>query len=249
MGKVNTWGVDVQSPSRRSRWSSSQPHPVPCPPPVRLYIGLGGHTPEEWMLSLTRRRFVGWIGAISVLVGLRRSQALTTSGGERQPASLPQAPLMALAQAVLPSSLGAAGMAKAVREFTRWLAEYRAGTEVLHPYGSAEITYTGASPLASWRAQLTKLETQARARYGMGWVALGIPERQELVRAALAGQKLSGMPSPLQAPHLAAALMAHFYDSPEATDLCYQSQIGKKQCRPMVHNTRQPLPLASGRKA
>lgn len=199
------------------------------------------------MLSLTRRRFVGWLAAIGAMVGLRRAEALPMPTGGRQPVVLPEANLVALAQAVLPSSLGAAGIAKAVREFTRWLADYRAGTELLHPYGSSELSYAGASPVAAWRTQLMALESQARDRYGKSWVALGIGDRQALVRVALAGPKLSGMPSPLQATHIATALMAHFYDSSVATDLCYEAQIGKNQCRPLVHNARQPLPLAGGR--
>jgi hypothetical protein len=39
------------------------------------------------------------------------------------------------------------------------------------------------------------------------------------------------------------ALLAHFYDSSTATDLCYQSQIGEKTCRPLSASGRKPLPF------
>jgi hypothetical protein len=38
-------------------------------------------------------------------------------------------------------------------------------------------------------------------------------------------------------------MLAHFYESPEAADLCYEAQIGKNQCRPLAASLRKPLPL------
>ena len=42
----------------------------------------------------------------------------------------------------------------------------------------------------------------------------------------------------------AVALLAHFYASPAATDLCYEARIGKDTCRPLAQSSRKPLPLA-----
>jgi hypothetical protein len=42
---------------------------------------------------------------------------------------------------------------------------------------------------------------------------------------------------------VAVALVAHYYASPAATDLCYGASIGREQCRPLAHSRRQPLPL------
>ncbi|MBC7897484.1 MAG: hypothetical protein H7066_18845 [Cytophagaceae bacterium] len=150
---------------------------------------------------------------------------------------------------MLPSELGAAGSAKAVREFTKWVAEYRAGAEILHGYGTDELTSLPALPLAAWRTQLAALDTVAQSTHRQGFAALGMAERQGLIRQALEGRRVTAMPGVSAAPHIAVALLSHFYDSADATDLCYGVQIGAKQCRPLVHNSRQPLPLARGGRA
>lgn len=152
----------------------------------------------------------------------------------------------AIAAAVLPSELGEDGVSGAARRFTKWIAGYRAGAEVLHPYGSAEIERLPPSPAATWRRQCAALDASARRAHGAGFVSLGIGQRQSLVRDALAGTKIAGMPDPLSAPHVAVALLAHFYGSPEGTDLCYRAQIRKGECRPLATSSRQPLPLAGG---
>ena len=51
------------------------------------------------------------------------------------------------------------------------------------------------------------------------------------------------MPGVADANHVSLALLAHFYDSSAATDLCYEAQIGKQTCRPLAASARKPLPL------
>jgi hypothetical protein len=193
----------------------------------------------------SRRTFVGWIGALAAFVAARKVRAEAPVDDD-QPPTLPPAALMAVATAVLPSELGNDGTARAVREFTRWVADYRAQAEVLHGYGTDELTTLPALPLAAWRTQLAALDQSARSAHGRAFASLGVPERQALVRQALAGRRVTGLPAIATAPHVAIALLTHFYESPDATDLCYGAQIGARQCRPLVHNSRQPLPLARG---
>jgi hypothetical protein len=59
----------------------------------------------------------------------------------------------------------------------------------------------------------------------------------------LEGQRLDRMPSVAEASHVAVALIAHFYDSSEANDLCYEAKIGKATCRPLEASARKPLPM------
>ncbi|MGQ0650553.1 MAG: hypothetical protein ACT4P7_23690 [Gemmatimonadaceae bacterium] len=201
------------------------------------------------MPRLSRRTFVGWLAAAGVLIGVRRASAAPLEerdGSAQQPGVLPEASLLALAQAVLPMELGAEGTAKAAREFSRWIVEYRPGAELLHAYGSDAISFAGPSPLDAWRTQLRALESQARTKFGQAWPALGVHDRQALVRAAIAGQRITAMPNALRAPHVSIAVMSHFFGSSLATDLCHGVQIGRNQCRPLVHNSRQPLPAAAG---
>lgn len=203
------------------------------------------------VFRLTRRRFLGWLSALVAALGWRPLRAAAASGSADNQTGpvLPQELLMAIGSAALPSELGAGGIERAVRGFSSWAAGYRAGAELLHPYGSAELTTTGPSPVGAWRQQLLALDTAARAVHQRPFVTLGVAERQALVRQALEGARLTGMPAPLRAPHVSVALLAHFYESPDATDLCYQAEIRKNQCRPLVNSNREPLSQARGRQS
>jgi hypothetical protein len=155
-----------------------------------------------------------------------------------------------LAEVVLPSELGESGFGRVGRDFTQWVSGYRAGAELVHPYGSTELRTTGASPTGRWQAQLATLDRQARAQHQRGFAAIPLDQRRELVKAVMDAERPNRLPNPLDANHVAIALMAWFFTSPEANDLCYQSRIGRNQCRPLVNAPRQPLPLAGrGRSA
>jgi hypothetical protein len=152
--------------------------------------------------------------------------------------------LTQLGEVVLPAELGRDGIARVSRAFALWAAGYRRDAELLHPYGSANIRYTGDSPVGRWRGQADLLRREARRRFGRSFESLPLTRRRELVTAALANERIDRMPDPVGASHVAVALVAWFFGSPEATDLCYQARIGKTQCRPLVNSARQPLPLA-----
>jgi hypothetical protein len=66
------------------------------------------------------------------------------------------------------------------------------------------------------------------------------------VRAALAPVAQAGgdaLPGVAQAEHVALALLAHFYESPEANDLCHERAIGRSLCRPLAAQADAPAPL------
>lgn len=151
--------------------------------------------------------------------------------------------LAAVGEAVLPAELGADGVARAVGEFQRWMDGYRPGAEANHGYGTGRIEQLPADPRPQWRSQLAALDADA-SRTGPSFSALPRERRQALVRAALQDEHGDALPNPLLARHVALALLAHFYDSPAATDLCYDVQIGRQQCRPLSAQRQQPVPLA-----
>ena len=200
---------------------------------------------------LTRRHFLGWLSAVVAAAGWRPLRAATpvAVADDQGAPALPQELLLAVGVAVLPAELGRGGVERAVRAFSAWIAGYRPGAELLHPYGSADLSATPPSPAVLWRQQLAALDTAARAVHQRPFSALGAGDRQALVRQALSGARLSGMPAPLRAPHIAVALLSHFYASPEATDLCYEAAIRKNQCRPLVNSPREPVAIARGRRA
>lgn len=184
-------------------------------------------------MGSSRRRFLLGIAALVPLPFLaRRLHGAAVAG-------LDSARLRALAGAVLPSELGAAGLERTVVAFERWLAGYREGVELLHGYGTAEIRLTGPSPALRWAAQLDAL--------GSSFVTLSLPERQARLRSALEGGRFGGLPPVDRAPHLAIGLLAFFYRSPEATDLCYQASIGRESCRPLDTSPRPPRPARPSR--
>jgi hypothetical protein len=152
--------------------------------------------------------------------------------------------LSAVGDAVLPETLGAAGRTRAVRAFSSWIAAYVPVSEELHGYGDAEITYTPADPAPGWNAQLEALDLLAKRKYRRGFGAIDIVKRRELLSAQI-GRGGARLPAnPLQAAHVAVALLAHWADSSEATDLAYGAVIGKGECRLLADSSHKPLPLA-----
>jgi len=177
----------------------------------------------------------------------------------QQPAQQPQASasraldaalLAALGDALLPESLGAAGRAKAVREFREWIAGYKPVSEEMHGYGYAEIRYTVPDPAPGWNAQLQGMDLLARKQFGAGFAALKPDQRDALLRVHLAGARAGRLPAdPLTAPHVAIALLAHWAGSSEAIDFAYGAHIGKDVCKSLADSPRKPLPLAQGGKS
>lgn len=169
---------------------------------------------------------------------VRRAHAASVLEIQNDPATL-----HALAETVLPSALGTAGVATAVRDFTDWGAGYHEGAEIVHGYGTSRLRTLGPTPLTRWTSQLADLDARARSVHGKPFAVLTPTQRDAIVRAALQGQRLDRMPNVADANHVAVALLAHFYDSPGATDLCYEAQIGKQTCRPLAAQARKPLPM------
>lgn len=196
--------------------------------------------------SRPRRTFLGRLAglvAVVPLVGWRFPRLERTHGGAsfaRQPNA---ATLAALGEAILPSELGADGARRAVADFQRWMDGYRPGAEANHGYGTGKLEQVAADPRATWRTQLGALDAEARRGGGQSFAASSRERRQALVRTALAGERGESLPSPLAAKHVALALLAHFYDSPAATDLCYEVEIGRQQCRPLATQKQQPVAL------
>lgn len=164
---------------------------------------------------------------------------------QNPPPLLDPAPLVALGEAILPETLGAAGQRRAVEAFLRWVTAYEPVAEEMHGYGSAELTYTPAHPAPGWQAQLGALDALARRTRRRAFIRLDVPARRAVVEAALARVSGTALPaSPLGATHVAVALLAHWAATSEAQDLAYGARIGAGQCRGLAETSRPPLPLA-----
>ena len=160
--------------------------------------------------------------------------------------ALDAALLAALGETVLPESLGAESRTRAVRAFADWLAGFTPVAEQMHGYGDAEITYTPSDPAPGWQAQLAGLERLATQTTGKGFAALSVDKRREVLSVPLRAVRSAHIPaSPLDAPHVAIALLSHWASGSDAQDLAFGAHIGAGNCRSLNDVTRKPLPIAA----
>ena len=148
--------------------------------------------------------------------------------------------LRSIADVVLPTELGTDAREAAVTAFEAWVAGFEPATERPHPYISPEISYGPPDPAPGWRAQLTALELESRQRYGAGFADIEVTSRERLIRGQI--DDSGGLPDTARARHVAVGLMAHFFDSSTAVDLCYGARIGKETCRGLSGLEGSPLP-------
>ena len=153
--------------------------------------------------------------------------------------------LRALAGTALPAELGAEARERDIADFERWLAEFTPVAERDHGYGTGELSYTGPDPAPGWRAQLEALELESRRRFGRGFAEIEADLRKGMVRAVLRRER-GALPNPAEAQHVALGLLAWWFASPQANDLCYRAQIGKETCRPLDRTGDEPAPLGNG---
>jgi hypothetical protein len=177
-----------------------------------------------------RRTFLKRSGAVLGVAAVGPALPDPSSASTASVRRLDAAILRAVAEVVLPSELGDAGREEAVADFEAWANEYEPVAEMNHGYGTSEIRYGPPDPVPAWTAQLEALEIEAQKRSGSTFAALDADAR----RALLQRQPLdsgSGLPNPLNAEHVAVALMAHWFRSPDAKDRCYDRRIAERRCR------------------
>jgi hypothetical protein len=195
------------------------------------------------MSMISRRAFLGTLAAAVPAASLvRRAHAAAVDDLASSPSTL-----QAVGEAVLPGELGAAGTTAAVRAFQQWIAGYREEVELLHGYGTSQLEHAGPTPATRWMAQLDALDANARKQGARSFAALPVAQRRQIVQADLDAIKADRIPPVGRAPHVALALLGHYYGSTEANDRCYQSQIGRQNCRPLATSPQKPLPLAGSR--
>ncbi len=173
------------------------------------------------------------------------------SGREHDPDGLAIDPrlLRVVGHLVLPTELREEGVERAVVGFESWLDGFEPVAELPHGYGSQEIRFGPPDPGPRWGAQLEALEIEAGKRFGTGYADIGEHEQRRLLERQLAAvtaaaEELPGQPA--RAEHVAVGLLAWFYGSPEATDLCYGRRIGARTCRPLAAASEEPALLGDG---
>lgn len=181
-----------------------------------------------------------WVGAGAALLPFERLRLLA------QPKALTPEALVALrsiAPTLLPSSLGGPGQAAVVDRFAAWVRDYREGVPLAHGYGHPRLVKTGPTPASRYMSQLTELESAARGK-GATWSALDLDARRALLDASLAKAGVRSLPQRPTGQHVVSDLMAFYFRSSEANDLCYRARINREICRPLAVTTKPPARLA-----
>lgn len=147
-----------------------------------------------------------------------------------------------IAATVLPASLGPAQIADTADKFVVWTRGYREGVPLEHGYGHPRLRRSPPSPVPLYIAQLAALDASARAK-GARWATLDIEARRALLDASLVKANVRTLPPRPGGQHVVADLMAFYFRSSEANDVCYDAAINREVCRPIAITTRRPEPL------
>lgn len=157
------------------------------------------------------------------------------------------------AQLVLPAqTLGRDSLTKTLGGFKDWLTAFEPVAELDHGYLSSDaITYGPPDPRPLWLSQLEALDIEAGKRYSAAFEKLSKQRQQALLQSAMdrASAQQHSLPRPEHAPHIAIAMMAWYFRSSAANDLCYQARIGRHECRGMARVIDKPRPLPNAERS
>jgi hypothetical protein len=148
-----------------------------------------------------------------------------------------------VAATVLPSAIGRKGQDEAVDNFLRWIRDYREGVPLAHGYGEPRLVKSGPSPASGYRRQIDALRAAANERGGR-FGALSPEDRRALLDAAFTAAGVRNLPNRPDGKHIVADLMAHYFRSSAANDLCYNARIGRQTYRAIRVTTVRPAPLS-----
>ena len=147
-----------------------------------------------------------------------------------------------VAGTVLPSSIGRKGQDEAVDNFLRWISDYKENVALSHGYGEPRLVKSGPTPAPGYAGQIAELQQAAQSRGGR-FGALPLEIRRELLDAAFKAADLRNLPGRPDGKHVVADLMAHYFRSSAANDLCYNARIGRNTYRAIRVTTVRPAPL------
>jgi hypothetical protein len=147
-----------------------------------------------------------------------------------------------VARTVLPSTIGPKGQDEAVDNFLRWIRDYKEGVPLSHGYGEPRLVKSGPSPAPGYAKQIAALQAAAKAKGGR-FGALSLVDRRALLDEAFTSADVRNLPGRPDGKHVVADLMAHYFRSSGANDLCYNARIGRNTYRAIRVTTVRPEPL------
>jgi hypothetical protein len=189
---------------------------------------------------MKRRSFIGLAVSAAVLSPLDRFNLVAQSP------SMPDATvatLRSLAPVVLPKALGRRNVDAVTDRFLAWLGDYRPGVLLEPGYGHPRIRRTAESPASRYVEQLKALEQAAEQQHQQPFSRLPVPAKLAIIEADFKQASADSLPTLPNGKHVAADLMAFYFQSGEANDYCYQAAIGRRTCRPLSRVATRPRPL------
>lgn len=188
---------------------------------------------------MLRRNFFRWV-SMSILPLIRprwmRAQADGLAAGD-------VSMLHELSKVVLPTSVGPARRDQIVERFAEWTRNYKAGADAGYGYGFPHLEVLPANPATHYPEQLRQLETAAAAK-GSSFAKLDAAGKREMVAAALEQAQIDRIPSRPNGKHVAADLLAFFYNSADGQDFLYNAAIKRDDCRGLSTSAQRPAPLS-----
>ena len=191
---------------------------------------------------MKRRTLLQWVASIGAIAATWPLRPLRVFAQPRELTPKAVATLYEIAATVLPESLGVTRVRATADRFVVWTRGYREGVALSHGYGHPRLQRSGASPVPTYIAQLAGLAADAGAR-GARWPPLDLETRRRLLDASLAKANVRGLPPRPNGQHVVSDLMAFYFRSSEANDVCYSAMINREVCRPIAVTIRKPEPL------
>ena len=186
---------------------------------------------------MKRRTLLHWLGSAAATLPLLR---VSLHADELAPDQV--LVLRDVAATVLPSAIGAKGQDQAVDNFLLWIRDYQEGVPLSHGYGEPRLVRSGPSPAPGYAKQIAALQQTARERGGRFGI-LPIETRRALLDEAFKAADVRSLPGRPDGKHVIADLMAHYFRSSAANDLCYNARIGRNTNRAIQITTVRPRPL------
>jgi hypothetical protein len=191
-------------------------------------------------MQSTRRRFLKQ--SVAAATAVLPASAEVFAQGRTASSAQSHNVLRAVAEIVLPvSELHQDGIDRVLAGFQSWQDGFEPVAEMDHPYlTSSEIQYGPADPRPRWQAQLEALELEAQKKYGFAFAKLEARDKRQMIERAMRDDRLDRLPNVAEAHHIAVALAAYFYGTSEATDLCYDAEIGRWGCHGLEAGVPEP---------
>jgi hypothetical protein len=140
-----------------------------------------------------------------------------------------------LAVVALPSSLGKERCDHIAAGFIQWVRDYKPGAEIASGYGFPRTQVIGPSPAAHYGEQLQQLNL-AKIQ--------GVAAKKAAVAQAIEEARIDRIPQRPNGKHVAADLLAYFYNSADGEDFLYGVAIKRDDCRGLENSAKRPAAVS-----